>query len=285
MKPSCGWTLEGRRYLVFGVANRRSVAYHVGRRLESLGAQCVYVVHTEERRQTVAHLLPGAPIYVCDVTCDHQIEQLRCTLAQEGTRFDGMLHSVAYADYRSVPAAFHRTDRQAFFRAFDVSCFSLIRLSDLLHPLLAPDASVVTVSISTTRMAAQNYGYMAPIKAALESSVAFLTQAFSRFSEIRFNAVGAGLLKTSSSAGIPGYVDAYLYAERVIPRRRALQTEEVADVVVFLLSPYSSGIVAQTIIVDAGLSINYFDPDIIERVLAEDGLTRIEKPRTESTPE
>ena len=93
-------------------------------------------------------------------------------------------------------------------------------LSNALKDLLTPDASVVTISISTTQMASESYGYMAPIKAALDSSLCFLAKSFSRFSQIRFNAVAPGLLKTSASAGIPGYVDAYLYAEQVIPARR-----------------------------------------------------------------
>ncbi|MDG2221073.1 MAG: SDR family oxidoreductase, partial [Rubripirellula sp.] len=130
--------------------------------------------------------------------------------------------------------------------------------------------SVVTIVISTTRMASESYGYMAPIKAALESSLAFLTKSFSRFSAVRFNSVSAGLLKTSASAGIPGYVDSYLYAEKVIPRHRAVQTDEVASTAAFLLSPRSSGITAQSIVVDAGMSINYFDADVISAVSAAD---------------
>jgi enoyl-[acyl-carrier protein] reductase I len=113
-------------------------------------------------------------------------------------------------------------------------------------------------------MASENYGFMAPVKAALESSLAFLAKSFSRFSEVRFNAVGPGLLKTSASAGIPGYVDAYLYAEKVIPRKRAVETQEAANVVAFLISPRSSGITAQTLVVDAGMEINYFDQELID---------------------
>ena len=107
---------------------------------------------------------------------------------------------------------------------------------------------------------------MGPIKAALDSSLAFLTKSFSATSRVRFNAVGPGLLKTSASAGIPGYVDSYLFAEKVIPRGEAVQTEEAANVAVFLLSPRSSGIAAQTIVVDAGMSINYFDQQIVRNV-------------------
>ena len=116
-------------------------------------------------------------------------------------------------------------------------------------------------------MASENYGFMAPIKAALDSSLAFLAKSFSRFSRVRFNAVAPGLLKTSASAGIPGYVDSYLYAEQVIPRGQAVQTQEVANVAVFLLSPRSSGITAQSLVIDAGMSINYFDRRIIEKAV------------------
>ena len=111
---------------------------------------------------------------------------------------------------------------------------------------------------------------MAPIKAALDSSLAFLTKSFSKFSEVRFNAVAPSLLKTSASAGIPGYVDAYLYAEQVIPRRRSVMTDEAANVAAFLLSPRSSGINAQSVVVDAGMSINYFDAEVVARVLNSD---------------
>ena len=116
-------------------------------------------------------------------------------------------------------------------------------------------------------MASENYGFMGPIKAALDSSLAFLAKSFSKFSKVRFNAVGPGLLKTSASAGIPGYVDSYLYAERVIPRGKAVQTGEAANVAAFLLSPRSAGINAQTIVVDAGMSINYFDADVVRNVV------------------
>ncbi len=134
-----------------------------------------------------------------------------------------------------------------------------------MKDLLDPDASVVTISISTTRMASENYGFMAPVKAALDSSIAFLAKSFSRFSRVRFNAVCPGLLKTSASAGIPGYVDSYLYAEQATLRKEALKTEEVANAVAFLLSPRSSGINAQQIVLDAGMSVNYFDRELIQR--------------------
>jgi enoyl-[acyl-carrier protein] reductase I len=134
--------------------------------------------------------------------------------------------------------------------------------------LFEPQASVVAISISSTRMAAENYGAMAPVKAALDSSIVFLAKSFSG-AGVRFNAVGAGPLKTASSAGIPGYLESYLYAEAATLRKRALETGEVADAALFLLSPRSSGIHAQTLVLDAGMGVNWFDKDLVERAMRE----------------
>ena len=262
-------SLSGKSFLVFGVANKKSVAWHVGKSLAECGAKVTYVVRSVERKESVAKLLAGSDVLVCDVEHEEQIARLRDELAAKGARFHGLLHSIAFADYTDGVKPFHETPKRAFLRGMDISCYSLIAVSNALKDLLEPEASVVTVSISTTRMASENYGYMAPIKAALDSSLAFLTKSFSRFSKVRFNAVAPGLLKTSASAGIPGYVESYLYAEQIIPRKQAVQTQEAADVAVFLLSPRSSGIVAQNIVVDAGMSINYFDADVVKRAMRE----------------
>jgi len=259
--------LAGKSILIFGVANRKSVAWHIGRALVEAGATCVYVVQNQSVRESAAKLLAGAEVFVCDVGQEDQIARLAQQLTARGKKFDGLVHSLAFADYSDGVRPFHETSKRAFLQAVDISCFSLTALCNALKDLLDTDASVVTISISTTRMASESYGYMAPIKAALDSSLVFLAKSFSRFSRIRFNAVAPGLLKTSASAGIPGYVDAYLYAEQVIPRRQAVRTEEAAAAAVFLLSPRSSGINAQRIVVDAGMSINYFDRDLIDRAM------------------
>ncbi|MFO0944127.1 MAG: SDR family oxidoreductase [Pirellulales bacterium] len=255
--------LENKRILVFGVANKKSVAYRIALTLEEVGAQVVYVVRSPERKEQLAKLLSGRSVYVCDVEHQEQIDRLSNELKSDFQGFSGLVHSIAFADYSSGIKPFHETTRAQFLQAVDISCFSLTALCNALKEQLTSDASVVTIGISTTRMASESYGFMAPVKAALESSLAFLTKSFSRFSKVRFNSVSAGLLKTSASAGIPGYVDAYLYAERVIPRNEAVTTDEVANTAAFLLSPRSSGITAQSIVIDAGMSINYFDQQIV----------------------
>ncbi len=259
--------LSGKTIVVFGVANRKSVAYHVGQVLDEHGAHVVYVVRSEERRNSVAKLLPERQIYVCDVEFEDQIARVRDEIAARHQRIHGLLHSIAFAGYEGGMKPFHETPKADFLRSLDISCYSLISVANAFQKLLDPDAAVVAISISTTRMASENYGYMAPIKAALDSSIVFLAKSFSQFSRVRFNAVGPGLLKTSASAGIPGYVESYLYAEKATLRKQALKTEEAANVVAFLLSPRSSGINAQHLVVDAGMGVNYFDQDIVRRAM------------------
>ena len=259
--------LTDKTILVCGVANRKSVAYHIGQTLQTAGAEVAYVVRSHQRREAVAKLLRGAAIYVCDVEHQEQIDALREEVGRHHPKLHGLVHSIAFADYSEGMQPFHKTGKRDFLRAMDVSCYSLIALAGALADLLDEDGSVVTISISTTRMASENYGLMAPVKAALDSSLAFLAKSFSRFSRVRFNAVAPGLLKTSASAGIPGYVDSYLYAEQATLRKQAVRTEEVAAAAAFLLSPRSSGINAQQIVIDAGMAVNYFDREIVEKVV------------------
>lgn len=260
--------LADKKIVVFGLANRKSVACAVGRVLVSSGAQVIHVVRSEERRQAARKLFPESPVFICDVEDEDNIirvrDEIECSLAG---KLDGLVHSIAFANYSAGMKPFHETARADFLQAVNISCFSLISIANHFKKLLSDRASVVTISISTTRMAAENYGYMAPIKAALESSLCFLAKSFSGFSQVRFNAVCPGLLKTSASAGIPNYIDSYLYAEKLTLRRQGIKTAEVADTVAFLLSNRSAGITAQSIVVDGGMGINYFDAAIVAKVV------------------
>lgn len=259
---------SGKVFVVFGVANKRSVAYAVSRLLEQEGAHVVYSVRSQERRESLSALLPGREIHVCDVESDRDIAQVADAVGAKHDVIHGIVHSVAFANYESFSGKFHEVGRADFLQCVSVSCFSLIAISNAFKPLLHKSAGVVTISISTTRMAVESYGFMAPAKAALDSSLAFLAKSFSQFSEIRFNAVGAGLLKTSASAGIPGYVDHYMFAEHVALRKRGLTADEVASTAAFLLSSRASGINAQCVVVDAGMETNYFDADVIKHTLS-----------------
>ncbi len=159
--------LQDRQFLVFGVANRKSVAYAVGQILAGAGAKVVYVVRDAAVLESVRKLLAPAPIFTCDVADEAQVAGLANSLKAAGIGpLHGLVHSLAFANYTHGFGPFHETHKADFLQAMDISCFSLVSLVRHLKPLLDQDASVVTMSISTTRMAAENYGYMAPIKAA-----------------------------------------------------------------------------------------------------------------------
>lgn len=257
---------EGKTFLIFGVANKKSVAWRIADIIRNEGGETVFSVQDAEKKAAVAKLFPGSEIHVCDVSSEKSVKDLAVAVAASGKVLGGIVHSVAFASYSEGLKPFHEVKKEDFMKAMDISCFSLVTVSNAFKEILDKKAAVVTISISTTRMAAENYGYMAPIKAALDSTLCFLAKSFSSFSEIRFNAVAPGLLKTSASAGIPGYVDSYLFAEKAIPRKRALDTSEAANVAAFLLSGASSGVNAQKIVVDAGMEINFFDGEIIGKV-------------------
>ena len=256
--------LTGKTFVVFGVANRKSVAWHVARSLEEQGARVIYSVQSEKHRQALEPLLAGKPVFVCDVEDEAAPARLATEVAAAGlTPVHGIVHAIAFANYSEGFKAFSATKRKDFLQATAISAFSLVEIARAFQPHFARNASVVTIGISSLSVTPDNYGYMGPIKAALESCARFLAKSFSADSEVRFNVVGSGPLKTSSSAGIPGYLESYLYTEKLTLRKRNLETQEVANAVLFLLSERSSGVNGTTLVVDAGLGSNYYDQEII----------------------
>jgi len=254
--------LENKTFLITGVANKKSVAYFSAKTLIENGADVLFTVQNEEIKERVEKLFPGKRVYLLDVENEESVNAFGETIKKESIKLNGFLHSIAFANYSEGMKPFHETKLRDYLQASTISCFSLVSLSNALKESFDKDASVVTISISSTR--ATNYGYMGPIKASLDATVAFLAKSFSKDSHIRFNAVCSGPLKTSASAGIPGYIENYLYAEELTMRKKALETQEVANSVVFLLSSASSGINASNMLVDAGMSANYFDENVVQ---------------------
>jgi enoyl-[acyl-carrier protein] reductase I len=256
--------LSGKTFLVQGVANKKSVAWIIARTLEEQGARVVYAVRSEARRKSLEALLSDRPVFLCDVEQEGACDRLAAEVAAAGfAPLHGLVHSIAFANYSEGFKTFAESNRKDFLQATAISAFSLVELARAFKPHLVKDASVVTIGISALVVTPDNYGYMGPIKAALDSCARFLAKSFSTDTAVRFNVVGSGPLKTSASAGIPGYLESYLYAEKLTYRKRALDTQEVANTAVFLLSPRSSGVNGTTLVVDAGLGANYFDKDVI----------------------
>lgn len=254
-------------FYIAGVANKKSVAYYSAKTLIEAGAKCLFSAQREDQIQTLKKLFPDSPIFICDVEKKEDLKKLPIEIKKHTDKISGYLHSMAFANFSEGPRPFIETKREDYLQAAQISSFSLVESAHALKEIFTPEASVVTISISNTK--ATSYGYLGPIKAMLDATVPFLAKSFSEFSKIRVNAVGAGPLKTSASAGIPDYIDNYLYAEELTLRKESLDTQEVANAVVFLLSTRSSGINASTLIVDAGMSCNYFDQKIVKKFSKE----------------
>jgi enoyl-[acyl-carrier protein] reductase I len=256
--------LSGKTFLVQGVANKKSVAWLIAKSLEEQGARVLFAVRSEARKKSLETLLAGRAVFLCDVEQEGACDKLAAEVAAANVGpLHGLVHSIAFANYSEGFKTFAETKRADFLQATAISAFSLVELVRAFKPQLAKDASVVTIGISSLLVTPDNYGYMGPIKAALESCARFLAKSLSADSAIRVNVLGSGPLKTSASAGIPGYLESYLYAEKLTFRKRALDTQEVANVALFLLSERSSGLNGTTLVVDAGLGSNYFDKDVI----------------------
>ena len=255
-----------------GVANRKSVAWAVAKLLKEEGASVIYCVRNKKRREELKCLLDDENVILCcDFENSEEIEFLGQEIESNTTgQLSGILHSIAFANYADGIKPFYETKREHFLQATQISSFSLVELSRICKPFLADNASVVTVGISSTEVTAENYGYMAPIKASLEGCVRYLAKSFSKDTKVRFNSVNAGPLKTSASAESLGTFVNYLFAEKLTFRKQALQTNEVANLATFLLSDRSSGINGQGIVIDAGMGLNYFDQDIVQESMRLD---------------
>jgi enoyl-[acyl-carrier protein] reductase I len=256
--------LDGKTIVVAGVANRKSVAWLTAKSLEEQGATVIYSVRSEARKASLAKLLGERPAFICDVEEEGAANRLAAEISAAGLGpIHGLVHSIAFANYSEGFKPFEETLRKDFLQATSISAFSLVEMANAFKPYFAPGAAVVTIGISSLTVTPDNYGYMGPIKAALESATRFLAKSFNPQPGVRFNVVGSGPLKTSASAGIPGYLESYLYTEKLTFRKRNLDTQEVANTVLFLLSDRSSGINGTTLVVDAGMGSNFYDADVI----------------------
>lgn len=263
--------LSGKTIVVVGVANRKSVAWFTAKSLEEQGAKVIYSVRSETRKASLIKLLGDRPTFICDVEDEGAADRLAEQISAAGHGpIDGLVHSIAFANYSEGFKPFEETSRQDYLQATSISSFSLIELAKAFKSSFAPGSAVVSIGISSLTVTPDNYGYMGPIKAALESSSRFLAKSLNPTPGVRFNVVGAGPLKTSASAGIPGYLESYLYTEKLTFRKRNLDTQEVADAVLFLLSDRSSGINGTTLVVDAGLGSNFYDTDVIRLAMRPD---------------
>jgi enoyl-[acyl-carrier protein] reductase I len=251
--------LSGKKALIFGVANDRSIAWGIARALHAEGCELGFTFlgeALEKRVRPLAESLGSEVILPCDASKDDQIEALYRDLAKAWGKFDILIHSIAFAnkDEMAPTFAFRDTSRAGFQLALDVSAYSLLAVTRPAVPLLNPGASILTLSYYGAEKVIPNYNVMGVAKAALEAIVRYLAYDLGSLG-IRVNAVSAGPIKTLAASGVGNFKSMLKAAGELTPLRRNVTQEEVGATALFLCSAAASGITGETLYVDAGANI------------------------------
>lgn len=250
--------LAGRKALIFGVANDRSIAWAVARELHAQGADLAFTYAGEVLEKRVRPLAEGIGsdlVLPCDVTRDEEIEAVFEEVGRRWEGLDILIHAIAYADKEDLSRPYLQTGRAGFHTALDVSSYSLVALTRHAARLMKGRAgSVVTLTYMGSEKVVPNYNVMGVAKAALEASVRYL--AYDLGPEgIRVNAISAGPVKTLAAAGIAGFRDMLRYASERAPLKRNVDPAEIGRTAVYLASDLGSGVTGETVHVDAGYNV------------------------------
>jgi len=254
------FSLEGRTAVVFGVANKRSIAWSIAQGLHAAGARLAITYQNPRLEQEAKDLilsLPGAEAFMCDVSSDSEIDRLFVQLKERYGKLNVLVHSVAFAPAEELKNDFVNTTREGFRIAHDVSVYSLIAVSRAAAPLMEDGGSIITMTYYGAEKVVPHYNVMGVAKAALESSVRYLAYDLGR-RKIRVNAISAGPIRTLAARGISGLGEMMKSHEERACLLRNVDVAEVGSTGVFLASDASSGITGEVIHVDCGYNIMGF---------------------------
>ena len=250
--------LEGKRGVIFGVANDRSIAWAIAEALHREGAELAFTYAGEILEKRVRPLAEGIGAKIvlpCDVTKDEEIETIFQTLRQEWGGLDILIHAIAYASKEDLSNPYLQTSRQGFQLALDVSTYSLVALTRQAASLMeGRKGSVLTMTYMGAEKFIPNYNVMGVAKAALEASVRYLAHDLGP-KGIRVNAISAGPIKTLAAAGIAGFKEMLHYSSERAPLKRNVDAEEVARTALYLVSDMASAVTGEVVHVDAGYNI------------------------------
>ncbi|MBI3405515.1 MAG: enoyl-ACP reductase [Acidobacteria bacterium] len=253
-------SLQGKTAVVFGVANKRSIAWAIAQGMAAAGARLAITYQNErlelEARDLIAEL-PGAEGFRCDVSKDEEITQLFGALKTKYGKLDALVHSIAFAPGDDMKGEFLDTSREGFRIAHDVSVYSLVALSRAAAPLMTEGGSILTMTYYGAEKVVPHYNVMGVAKAALECTVRYLANDLGP-RRIRINAISAGPIKTLAARGVADFSSMLKsHAERA-PLKRNVELNEVAETAVFLASDGGAGITGEVIYVDCGYNIMGF---------------------------
>ncbi|HET7433653.1 MAG TPA: enoyl-ACP reductase [Thermoanaerobaculia bacterium] len=251
--------LEGKTGIIFGVANKRSIAWAIAQALSREGMRLAFTYQGERLKESVEALattLPDSILLPCDVTIDSDVDSVFQQIESQFGRLDALVHSVAFAPREDLERDFVLTSRDGFKTAHDISAYSLVGVTRAALPLLekSDNASVLALTYYGAEKAVEGYNVMGVAKASLEASVRYLAANLGP-RNIRVNAISAGPVNTLAARGIKGFTGMlHHHAERA-PLRRNVELEEVGNAALFLLSPMSSAITGEVMFVDCGYNI------------------------------
>ena len=251
--------LEGKKALIFGIANHRSIGWAIAQALAAEGAQLAfsYQERMEKYVRDLAAKIPGTEVMECDVQNDAQLDS---AFAKASEIFNGeldiLIHSVAFAPPSELENPFLQTTREGFHTALDISAYSLITMARHAAPLLQASGggSILTLTYMASERVMPKYNVMAVAKAALECSVRYLAFELGEHN-IRVNAISAGALNTLAARGISGFTSFREHTQSSAPLRRNIEQKEVGDAALFLCSPLARAITGEILFVDAGYNI------------------------------
>jgi len=255
-----GTSMEGRNVVVFGVANKRSIAWAIAQQMQQAGAQLAITYQNERLKQEADDLisaLPNAQAFQCDVSSDDEIAKLFEELKAKLGKLDAVVHSVAYAPAEALKDEFVQTSREAFRIALDTSAYSLVAVARAAAPLMTEGGSIVTLTYYGAEKVVPKYNVMGVAKAALEACVRYLAYDLGKH-KIRVNAISAGPIKTLAARGIGSLGEMMKTQAEKSPLQRNIDVNEVAATAVFLASAGGTGITGETIYVDCGYNIMGF---------------------------
>jgi enoyl-[acyl-carrier protein] reductase I len=253
-------SLQGRTAIVFGVANKRSIAWAIAQKLHAAGAKVGIGYQNERLRLEAEDLLgeiPGAEAFQCDVSRDEDIEAAFAGLKERHGKLDAVVHSIGFAPAEELNNDFLLTTREGFRIAHDVSVYSLIALSRAAAPLMSDGGSITTLTYYGSQKVVPRYNVMGVAKAALEATVRYLAADLGK-KNIRVNAISAGPIKTLAARGIGGLGEMLSAHKERAPLGRNTQQAEVGDAALFLASDMGAGITGEVLYVDAGYNIMGF---------------------------
>lgn len=249
--------MAGKRGLIMGVANDRSIAWGIAKAVHDHGAELAFTYQGEVLHKRVAPLadsLESEIVMPCDVTDMPSMDTVFDTLRERWGRLDFVVHAIAYSDKEELKGKYIDTSAGNFAKTLNISCYSFTALCQRAVPLMTEGGSLLTLTYVGSRRVTPHYNVMGVAKAALEASVRYLASELGE-RQIRVNAISAGPINTLAARGISGFTKILDHVASVAPLRRNVKVEEVANTSVFLLSPLSSGITGETIFVDGGYNM------------------------------